>query len=115
MDIEMPVMDGLTCARRIRAFQEAGYLARHIPIMAVSANARSEQVAQARDAGMDDTISKPFRIAELLPKIEALMQQGEGPLFPVARSSGPKVAAGTAPAPEAKPTATAANGLASNT
>jgi DNA-binding response OmpR family regulator len=42
------------------------------PIMAVSANARSEQVLQAKEAGMDDAISKPFRIAELLAKLDAL-------------------------------------------
>lgn len=72
MDVEMPVMDGLTCARRIRELQRTGEIVRHIPILAVSANARSEQVHHAMDAGMDDTISKPFRIPELLPKIDLL-------------------------------------------
>jgi CheY-like chemotaxis protein len=72
MDIEMPVMDGLTCARKIREYQREGDIIGHIPIIAVSANARSEQVAQAREAGMDDAISKPFRMPELLPKLNAL-------------------------------------------
>ncbi|KAI1847108.1 hypothetical protein JX265_012920 [Neoarthrinium moseri] len=74
MDIEMPVMDGLACTRRIRNYQQTGHIVKHIPIMAVSANARSEQVAQAKDAGVDDAISKPFRIPELMPKIEALVR-----------------------------------------
>ncbi|QDS75399.1 hypothetical protein FKW77_002968 [Venturia effusa] len=75
MDIEMPVMDGLECARRIRALQKSGELVSHVPIMAVSANARSEQIRSAREAGMDDAIAKPFRIAELLPKIETLARR----------------------------------------
>jgi CheY-like chemotaxis protein len=109
MDIEMPVMDGLTCARRIREYEKQGLLgpptppslptlqrsasssmssagelelverwmtsnpAVRLPILAVSANARSEQVAQALAAGMDDAISKPFRIPELWPKMAALI------------------------------------------
>ncbi|KAI0155761.1 hypothetical protein BJ166DRAFT_341172 [Pestalotiopsis sp. NC0098] len=82
MDIEMPVMDGLTCTQRIRSLQENGQIVSHVPIMAVSANARSEQMAHARDVGMDDAISKPFRIPELMPKIEALVR-GDGPLVVV--------------------------------
>jgi len=42
MDVEMPVMDGLTCARKIRELEESGDLVRHIPIIAVTANARVE-------------------------------------------------------------------------
>jgi CheY-like chemotaxis protein len=41
--------------------------------MAVSANARIEQVKQALEAGMDDAISKPFRIPELWPKLLGLI------------------------------------------
>jgi CheY-like chemotaxis protein len=77
MDVEMPVMDGLTCTRKIRELQSTGHIIEHIPIIAVSANARSEQVARAKEAGIDDAISKPFRIPELLPKIEALLRGGE--------------------------------------
>lgn len=87
MDIEMPVMDGLACARRIRALQTTGDIVGHVPIMAVSANARSEQVAQARDAGMDDAISKPFRIPELMTKLETLIN-GQGPTMIVSPSTG---------------------------
>ncbi|KAI4715899.1 hypothetical protein E4T48_07905 [Aureobasidium sp. EXF-10727] len=69
MDIEMPVMDGLTCSRRIREMQATGDIVRHIPIIAVSANARTEQTDQAYDAGVDDFIVKPFRIPELISVI----------------------------------------------
>lgn len=73
MDVEMPVMDGLTCSRRIRQLEKSGDILGHVPIIAVSANARSEQMAQAREAGIDDAIAKPFRIPELVLKIEALI------------------------------------------
>ncbi|EKG18529.1 PAS domain-containing protein [Macrophomina phaseolina MS6] len=72
MDQEMPVMDGLACTRTIREWEEKGELVRHVPIIAVTANARAEQIAQLRAAGMDDVVSKPFRIPELVPKIEEL-------------------------------------------
>jgi CheY-like chemotaxis protein len=73
MDIEMPKMDGLTATREIRTWEHAGRLTGHIPIIAVSANARQEQRELAIKAGMDDSVAKPFRIAELVPKIERLV------------------------------------------
>jgi CheY-like chemotaxis protein len=65
MDWEMPVMDGLTCVREIRKLQKDGEVRGHVPVIAVTANVRSEQVSEALKAGMDDVISKPFRIPEL--------------------------------------------------
>ena len=73
MDLEMPIMGGLECSRTIRDLQKAGRIRGHIPIIAVSANARPEQVNQALAAGIDDAISKPFRIPDLLPKIDRLV------------------------------------------
>lgn len=72
MDKEMPVMDGLQCTSIIRELEQAGDFRCHIPIIAVTANARSEQIATLLAAGMDDVVSKPFRIGELIPKIEEL-------------------------------------------
>lgn len=74
MDIEMPVMDGLECSRTIRELQQAGHIANHIPIIAVSANARPEQIKIAIDAGMDHAIPKPFRIKDLTPVIDRLAE-----------------------------------------
>ncbi|RDA92890.1 hypothetical protein CP533_3880 [Ophiocordyceps camponoti-saundersi (nom. inval.)] len=73
MDLEMPVMDGMTCARRIRELEKEGTIVKHIPIIAVTAYARPEQIEDAKAAGIDDVISKPFRIPELMPKIEELV------------------------------------------
>lgn len=52
MDLEMPVMDGLTCARRIRQLQREGTVVRHVPLIAVTANARMEQIEVSMAAGM---------------------------------------------------------------
>lgn len=52
MDTEMPVMDGLTCVRKIRKLQREGLITRHIPIISVTANAREEQIEVARNSGM---------------------------------------------------------------
>lgn len=52
MDLEMPIMDGLTCARKIRELQAQGTLIRHVPIIAVTANARKEQIETSMAAGM---------------------------------------------------------------
>ncbi|KAE9368499.1 hypothetical protein N431DRAFT_414964 [Stipitochalara longipes BDJ] len=73
MDLEMPVMDGLTCARIIRDFEADGTIIKHVPIIAVTANARLEQIETAISAGMDDVVSKPFRMPDLVPKIDELV------------------------------------------
>ena len=69
----MPVMDGLTCASMIREAERKGEIDIHIPIIAVTANARPEQLRQAINVGMDDAISKPFRVNDLKPIIERLV------------------------------------------
>ncbi|KAL5434893.1 hypothetical protein PMIN06_011261 [Paraphaeosphaeria minitans] len=78
MDWEMPVMDGLTCVREIRKLQARGIIKGHIPVIAVTANVRSEQVAEALEAGMDDVISKPFRIPELCACVHKTMAAVKG-------------------------------------
>jgi CheY-like chemotaxis protein len=52
MDLEMPVMDGLAATRRIRDLEREGKLTGHLPIIAVTANTRGEQMNIAREAGM---------------------------------------------------------------
>ncbi|THV54394.1 hypothetical protein BGAL_0027g00040 [Botrytis galanthina] len=73
MDLEMPIMDGLTCTKKIRALEADGTIIRHVPIIAVTANARLEQIETALATGMDDVVSKPFRMPDLIPKVEALV------------------------------------------
>lgn len=52
MDLEMPVMDGMTCTRKIRELEQAGTIVGHIPIIAVTAYARPEQIEDAKGAGV---------------------------------------------------------------
>lgn len=87
MDLEMPVMDGLTCVKKIRELQDEGMIVRHIPVIAVTANARSEQIATAKECGMDSVVTKPFRIPELLPEMERQVKRGEGRPVELERSS----------------------------
>lgn len=75
MDQEMPVMDGLTCIRHIREWQNSGELTRPVPVIAVTANARPEQIQKAKQAGMDDVVTKPVRIAELVPQMYTLVDK----------------------------------------
>lgn len=100
MDLEMPVMEyvipfpipvihlivyhihfsramltrisGLTAVREIRRLQSEGRLNAHIPVLAVTANARGEQLSAALDAGMDSSITKPYSIPDIMKKIKEL-------------------------------------------
>ncbi|KAG9245811.1 hypothetical protein BJ878DRAFT_418395, partial [Calycina marina] len=74
MDVEMPIMDGLTCTWRIRELEAQGVLKGHVPIIGTSANACTEQNAESMAAGMDESISKPFRMGELVSKIVTLLK-----------------------------------------
>ena len=68
MDIQMPVMNGYDAAKKIRRMddpQKAG-----IPIIAMTANAFSEDKQAALDAGMNDHIAKPINMNILVPTIQ---------------------------------------------
>lgn len=52
MDQEMPIMDGLAATEKIREWEKEGALVKHVPIIAVTANARAEQIQALIDAGM---------------------------------------------------------------
>jgi len=71
MDMQMPVMDGLTAVREIRALEDRSGLAR-TPIAILSANAMPEHIAAASDAGADEHLSKPIRPADLLRLVSRL-------------------------------------------
>jgi CheY-like chemotaxis protein len=68
MDLQMPVMDGLTAIREIRKFEAETGRSR-TPVLAVTANAMSEHIAASRAAGADHHISKPIVPDTLLTAI----------------------------------------------
>ena len=64
MDIMMPVMDGITAAKTIRAMERED--AKTIPIIAMTANAYEEDIQKTHDAGMNAHLSKPIDIDLML-------------------------------------------------
>ncbi|KAH7383920.1 putative histidine kinase-like protein M3YPp [Pyrenochaeta sp. MPI-SDFR-AT-0127] len=82
MDVQMPVMDGLTCMTEIRRLEKMATLKGRLPIIAVTANVRQEQVDTVLAAGADRVIRKPFKAADLIAlmrelTVDTLSKQGE--------------------------------------
>ncbi|MDF2523877.1 MAG: putative sensor histidine kinase/response regulator hybrid [Clostridiales bacterium] len=73
MDVQMPVMDGLTATRKIRT-DEAGTDI-HIPIIAMTARSMVEDEERCIESGMDDYISKPVRPEKLLNAIDKVLKK----------------------------------------
>jgi CheY-like chemotaxis protein len=75
MDIQMPMMDGYTAARTIRAFEDKKLAA--IPIVAMTANAFDEDRKKALEAGMNAHIAKPINVETLLDTLEQMFRTAE--------------------------------------
>ena len=78
MDVQMPRMDGLAATAEIRA-REGRQRRRRTPIVALTANAMDDQVAECLDAGMDGFVAKPIAAGKLFAAIDAALAQGEPP------------------------------------
>jgi DNA-binding response OmpR family regulator len=76
MDVQMPVVDGVTATRRIR---ELDGPCGTVPIIAMTANVLPEQVAKFMKAGMDGHVGKPFKREELHAAIAAALAPRGGP------------------------------------
>ncbi len=68
MDVHMPVLDGFGATRKIRALGTEK--AKNIPIIALTANAFSEDIEKCRNAGMNDHVAKPIDFNEVLEKTQ---------------------------------------------
>jgi CheY-like chemotaxis protein len=66
MDCHMPEMDGFAATAAIRLLE----LDRHVPVVAMTANAMQGDREQCLQAGMDDYLSKPVKVDELRVVIE---------------------------------------------
>jgi len=76
MDMQMPVMDGLTATRRIRRLEQAMGLAR-TPILMLTANAMAEHIAESKAAGADDHLAKPITSQRLFEAIDTALLPGD--------------------------------------
>lgn len=76
MDVQMPRMDGPTATRRLREREiETGRP--RTPVIALTANVMSYQVAEYMKAGMDACVAKPLQLTELLDAMRAALQPGD--------------------------------------
>ena len=71
MDVQMPVMDGCTATRRIRALEDPVRAA--VPIVAMTANVFEEERKRAFDCGMNGFLSKPIVIEELIDALRDII------------------------------------------
>ena len=90
MDVHMPGLNGYEATARIRRLEQSS--GRHVPIIAMTANAMKGDREKCLAAGMDDYISKPLRSAELFRVVEQFAQR-PSPQEPGQQTSEP------APAP----------------
>ena len=81
MDVQMPEMDGLTATERIRASEGPG---KRIPIIALTAGVMKNDREKCIAAGMDDYVSKPFKVDELFAKIDSVVTQRQVGVFAAA-------------------------------
>ncbi|HQF03656.1 MAG TPA: response regulator transcription factor [Phycicoccus sp.] len=72
LDLGLPGMDGLDVCRRVRA---EGLT---VPVLILTARADEVDTVVGLDAGADDYVTKPFRLAELLARARALLRRGVG-------------------------------------
>jgi CheY-like chemotaxis protein len=76
MDIQMPVMDGLECARRIRSSADPSRSS--IPIVALTGYAMEDDKKRCLEAGMRSFLSKPFEDEQIISVVKAeLRKRGE--------------------------------------
>lgn len=86
MDCEMPIMDGLTASRKIRAFEKQHNMPR-CNIVALSAHAMNEFGQQCLDSGMDRHITKPIRLRGI-KEILWLASKSHSPAIPRQNRAG---------------------------
>lgn len=75
MDLMMPVMSGFEAARMIRSLDRAD--AGTVPIIALSANAFEEDIAMAKDAGMNEHLAKPVDMGKLFRMMRRLKMESQ--------------------------------------
>ncbi|WP_242859875.1 ATP-binding protein [Clostridium drakei] len=85
MDIQMPIMDGIQATKFIRKSEEGND--KHIPIIALTAYALKGDKEHFLGLGMDEYISKPFNVEELLQTVYKIVKKDESDLNIVNRQN----------------------------
>jgi PAS domain S-box-containing protein len=93
MDCQMPEMDGYEATRRIRALGDDGT---HVPIIAMTASAMKGDEDRAREAGMDDYITKPVKVQALESILGQWIQPNHASIAASTAQSGQEEALGPA-------------------
>lgn len=70
MDINMPVMDGMQCAKKIRALEDEKKS--KIPIVAITGNARNYSIDDFKSVGINEYLQKPLNFDELVETVKSL-------------------------------------------
>ncbi|HTI67285.1 MAG TPA: response regulator [Caulobacteraceae bacterium] len=73
MDVQMPVMDGLTATRNIRAYEAAGALGR-TPILMLTSNSQPEDFDASQAAGADQHLTKPIHPTILFSALQRAIE-----------------------------------------
>jgi two-component system sensor histidine kinase/response regulator len=76
MDVQMPEMNSLEAAARIRDHEAGG--GRRVPIVALTANATAEDRVACLAAGMDDVLTKPISAARLQATLRRIAGEPQG-------------------------------------
>lgn len=71
LDVMMPYVDGFQACRHIRERSD-------IPIIILTARGGTEDVVHGFELGADDYITKPFKVAEMIARVEAILRRVEG-------------------------------------
>jgi CheY-like chemotaxis protein len=72
LDINMPVMDGMECARRVRALADPQKST--IPMVAITGNARNYTMDEFKAAGFNDMLIKPLNFDALVAQVKSLTE-----------------------------------------
>lgn len=85
LDLGLPGMDGLEVCRRLRT-EGLG-----LPVLVLTARADEVDTVVGLDAGADDYVTKPFRLAELLARVRALLRRGNAETGPAPAVHGIRI------------------------
>eukprot|EP01136_Pigoraptor_vietnamica_P032322 Opistho-1_new@94039 len=72
LDINMPVMDGMECAKAVRNLKDEAKA--KIPMIAITGNARNYSMEDFKEAGFDDMLAKPLNFDALVAQVKSLTE-----------------------------------------